>query len=300
MSDSALTIAALGCTGEVARPVVSGFLQQGVVPRLLARDPDAVSRRYPEAEIIAGSMAQPGDVCCALEGVDAAFMMTPMGMCDDPEPEIAVARAAIEGAVTARLPRLVYTSVLGADRPRGVGILDAKYEIEKLIRDSGIPYTILRCGSYMEDVFDPRIELLNKGTFLFPINKQRRFSYTAQRDLPRFTVASLQRDGLPPQAVVNFVAPGQFSLREVEQKLSNASGITIRAPSRFPTFYLYRALLPLFRARRHRFSSVIPLMAYFDRHGYIADGPDLVTQLPAFRMTGLDEHLAGLWPERGY
>ena len=295
-----IVIAALGCTGEVARPIVSGFLQQGVTLRLLARDPDAVSKRYPGAEIIAGSMADSGDVERALGGVDAAFLMTPMGMCDDAAPEIAVARAAIAGAASAGLQCLIYTSVLGADRSRGVGILDAKYEIEKLIRQSGIPHIILRCGSYMEDVFDPRIKLLNKGRFLFPINKQRRFSYTAQRDLPRFAVQVLESNELPRRAVVNFVAPGQFSLQEVEQKLSSASGITIRATSRFPTYYLYRSLLPLFRARKHRFSSIIPLIVHFDRHGYTDDGPDVAAMFPTFRMTRLKEHLAGLWPEMGH
>lgn len=33
-----------------------------------------------------------------------------------------------------------------------------------------MPYSILRCGSHTEDVFDPRIEMLNKGILLFPDN----------------------------------------------------------------------------------------------------------------------------------
>lgn len=97
-----------------------------------------------------------------------------MGMRDKAALEVEIARLAIEGARAGGLRRLIYTSVLGADRPRGVGILDAKYEIEKLIRASRIPHLILRCGSYMEDVFDPRIDLLNKGTFLFSIDKSVR------------------------------------------------------------------------------------------------------------------------------
>jgi uncharacterized protein YbjT (DUF2867 family) len=60
----------------------------------------------------------------------------------------------------AGLKHLVYTSCLGVDRMHNVGILDAKHAIEQLIVESGIPYSILHCGTYMEDLFDPRLHLL--------------------------------------------------------------------------------------------------------------------------------------------
>ena len=292
MADSKM-IAAIGCSGPIAEPFVSGFLDRGVVVRLLARNPAAVAARYAGAEVVAGSMTEPADVARVVQGADAAFLMTPMGLRDDPQSEIDIARRVIEGARTGGLPHLVYTSVLGAEERRGVGILDAKYEIERMIRASGMPFTILRCGSYMEDVFDLRRALLDKGRFLFPVNRRRRFRYTCQRDVPAF-IAHLLAAG-EPGGVINFVAPGEYSVGEVEAVLSKASDKRIRATAKFPTYYLYRSLLPFFRLAGHRFSSIIPLVRYFDRHGYTDTGPDVGARYPDFSMTTLEEHLRGLW-----
>lgn len=164
-SGNTLTLAAVGCSGEVSHAFVEGFLKQGVRLRILARDPVAVQARYPGATVIQGSMMNPGDVARVMDGVDAAFVVTPMGVRNNPRPEVEAAKAVISGAKASRLKHLVYTSVLGADHLTGVGILDAKHEIERMLADSGVPWTALRCGSYMEDVFDIRLALLNQGKF---------------------------------------------------------------------------------------------------------------------------------------
>jgi len=288
----------VGCSGPVSQIFVDGFLELGVKARVLARNPERVARRHPAAEVVQGSMAEPADVARVMEDVDAAFVMTPMGMRNQPEPEVEVARAVIEGARASRVPHVIYTSVLlGADRRRGVGILDAKVEIERMIEASGLPYSILRCGTYMEDIFDPNLERLNKGTFFFPVIKSRRFSYTSQRDVPRFAVEELLKKSKVVNRAFNFAAPGEWSVRDVERALSEASGIEIQAPAKFPTFYLFSALRPFFHLAGRRFSSILPLVQHFDRHGY-TDAGDGVPELLDFRMTPLEEHLSGLWPER--
>jgi uncharacterized protein YbjT (DUF2867 family) len=293
-----LVLAAVGCSGPVSQIFVDGFLGLGVEVRVLARNPERVAPRHPEAEIVRGSMAEPADVARVMEGVDAAFVMTPMGMRNQPGPEVEVARAVIEGAQASQVPHLVYTSVLGADRRRGVGILDAKLEIERMIEASGVPYSILRCGTYMEDIFDPNMKRLNEGTFFFPVNKNRRFMYTSQRDVPRFVVEELLKKSKALNRAFNFAAPGTWSVRDVERALSEASGIEIKAPRKFPVFYLFSALQPFFHLAGRRFSSILPLVRHFDRHGYTDAGDGVEKLFPDFRMTTLQEHLCKLWPER--
>lgn len=288
-------MAALGCTGPIAEIFVEGFVKQGVSLRLLARDAAAVARRYPKAEVVSGSMMVADDVAKALQGVDAAFFTTPMGLRNDPTLEIEAARAAIAGAKAAGLKHLIYISVLGADERRGVGILDSKYEIERLLAGSGVPYSVVRCGSYMEDVFDARLELLKKGRFLFPVTKSRRFSYTSQKDVAPFVVNMLLTKKRILQGHVNLVVPETYSVSEVEQHLSSASGRRVVAAPKFPTFYLFLALKPYFNWKGHRFSSIIPLIEYFDVHGYTATTKTVGELFPTFRMTGLDEHLKALF-----
>jgi len=298
MRTNDLVLAAVGCSGPVSQIFVTGFLELGVKVRVLARNPERIASRHPEAEVVRGSMTEPDDVARVIEDVDGAFVMTPMGMRNRPEPEVEAARAVIEGAQTSKLSHLIYPSVLGADRRRGVGILDAKFEIERMIASSGRPYSILRCGTFMEDIFDPNLKRLDEGTFFFPVNKDRRFTYTSQHDVPRFVVEELLKKGKVLNRSFNFVAPGTYSVRDVERALSEASGIEIKAPSKFPAFYLFSALQPLFHLAGRRFSSILPLVRYFDRHGYTDAGEDVKDLFPDFRMTALEEHLRKLWPER--
>lgn len=191
MNEPTKTIAAIGCSGRVAEIFVRGLLAEGVRVRLLARDAETLAHRYPEATIVAGSMMNPNDVACAVDGADAAFFLTPIAQRNDPATESNAANAVISGARTAKLEHLIYTSAPGAGRNSGVGLLDAKYEVELRLASSGIGYSVLRCGSYMEDVFDPRLDLLARGRFLLPINKSRRINYVSQKDVAPFIVHEL-------------------------------------------------------------------------------------------------------------
>jgi hypothetical protein len=145
----------------------------------------------------------------------------------------------------------------------------------------------------MQDLFDPRIDLLKQGKFLFPLNKQRRFTFTSQTDAPRFSVRELLAKGEVLNRAVDLVAPGTYSIVEIERLLSDAAGFAIRAPARIPIFHLFRALLPVFRMRKDRMSSVIPLLVHFDRHGYLSPTP---RPCPGdFATTRLEEHLEQLF-----
>src|SRR5947209_18831672 len=46
---------------------------------------------------------------------------------------------------------LVYSSVAGADRATGIPHFDSKFEVEKEIRKSGIPFTIVAPVFFMEN-----------------------------------------------------------------------------------------------------------------------------------------------------
>lgn len=294
MSDRKL-ITAVGASGPIARPFVQGFLDQGLRVRILARTPEAVSRMYPAAEVVQGNMMVAADVRKAVAGADGVFLMTPMALLNDPTNEVEAARLVIAALKSAKPTHLIYTSAIGADRLTGVGVLDAKFHNEAQIRDSGLPYSILRCASYMEDLFDVRLDMLRKGRFLLPVRRSQEFCYVNQKDVSRFIAQELLRKDVVLNRAIDFVAPGSYRVAEIEHALSAAARRTIKATPRFPTYHLYQALLPLFRMRRHRFASLIPLVAHWDKHGCVARGESVAVAVPGFRMTGLDAHLRALF-----
>jgi len=294
MTDKAYVLAAIGCSGEIAEVFVNGFIRQGVKVRLLARDAGKVSARYPQAEVIRGSMMRSSDVVPVLQGVDAAFLITPMGVRNDKSSEVAAARAVIDAARSANLKHLIYVSVLHADQASELSLIDAKHDVESLLAASGIPWTSLRCGSYMEDVFDVRVRQLAKGRFMFPVIKERRFTYTSQQDISRFVAQELLPRGEALNRGFNFVSPGTYSIHEVEQLLGKAQGKPVKASGKAAFYYLIRLLQPFFHWRGHRLSTIIPLVVYFNRYGYTDDGQSVATLFPEFRTTTLEEHLQRL------
>ena len=55
------TVVAIGCSGPVAQHFVDGFSSEGAKLRILPRRPVEVRERFPDAEIVQGSMIEPDD-----------------------------------------------------------------------------------------------------------------------------------------------------------------------------------------------------------------------------------------------
>lgn len=294
MTDKKFTLAAIGCSGHVAEIFVDGFLKQGINVRLLARNPEALSVRYPEVELIKGSMMNATDVAKVMEGADAAFLVTPMGICNNTSTESEAVAAAIEGAKAVRLKHLIFVAAIGIDNQTGVPLLDAKHKAERLLASSNVPWTSLRCGSYMEDVFNARLSGIKRGSFLFPVTKTRRFTYTSQVDVPRFVVQELLQTERVLNRPFNLVAPGTFTPLDLEKLMTQASGRKVKASGKFPFYYLLILLKPYFNWTRKRFATILPLIRYFDSYGYTASGDTVADLFPNFKMTTVEEHIRRL------
>ncbi|WP_240777953.1 hypothetical protein [Nonomuraea basaltis] len=58
-----------------------------------------------------------------------------------------------------------------------------------------------------------------------------------------------------------------------------------------PLYYLLLLAQPFYSWRRHRMSSIIPLLRHFNRNGYTGDPRQLAQVLPSFDVTTLEQHL---------
>lgn len=286
------TVAAIGCTGPMSAVFMNEFTRLGLDVRLLARDPERAATRFPGVRIVPGSMMNADDAAVAMRGADAAFLVTPLGARGDMTAEIEAANVAVTAAATAGLPHLIYVSVIGIESGlTGVPALDAKRHVEAILGASGIPWTSIRCGSYMEDVIDKRLALVaRRGIFVLPVARDRRFSFTCQRDVPRL-VARLLSDGQALNRPVDLIDPTAHTPADVARLLARRCGRKVTATGRWPLYYLLLLAQPFYWWRRRRMSGVVPLLSYFNRHGYTGDPHQMRDILPGFRVTTLEEHL---------
>jgi len=128
-----------GATGTVGRHLVLDLKTLRAPFRILTRDPEKALRLLGPVDHVLGDLSRPEAVARALDGVEAAFLLSAL----DPELpawEAGFARAARR----AGLKRLVKLSALGADARSPSAILRWHAEAEEEVRRAGTPFTLLR------------------------------------------------------------------------------------------------------------------------------------------------------------
>lgn len=157
-----------GGTGFVGRALVRQLVSNGYSVRLLLR-PSPHTPNVPKGvpvEVAVTSLNDENGLRAALQGVDVVYHLaggenqgarTNLELLD-----INGTRSLAIAAANARIQRMFYLSHLGADRASGFPVLKAKGIAEEYIRDSGVPYTILRSSVLFgeDDGFTTGLSLL--------------------------------------------------------------------------------------------------------------------------------------------
>ena len=154
------------------------------------------------------------------------------------EDEVRRGRNVVDAAAAAGAEHLVYASVAGADRATGAAAFDSKREIEQYIRRSGMPATILRPVSFMDNYADPAFRI-QTGALVTPLALSVPEQMIALADIGAF-VAIAGDELTPPQTA---------------QALSQATGQHIR-----------HVQIPVEAVRQHN-SDLADAVSYLNSHG---------------------------------
>lgn len=148
------TIVVFGATGQQGGAVVDALLARGARVRALVRTPESDRARALAArgvELSAFRIDDPASQVAALEAVDAFSFMTPDSSSpEEIEDEIRLGTALIDAAVAARVPRVVFNSVSGAECDSGVAHFESKGRVEEYLTRSGLRAWVVRPTAFME------------------------------------------------------------------------------------------------------------------------------------------------------
>ncbi len=154
------TIAVVGATGLLARPLVRVLLDAGYHVRALTRDAQRARRLLPPETDVFGVDYENDDAFSgAIRGADAVYLNLNSGRREhDPDPTVPLTRRLVALAPGAGVRRLAVISALEAD------VEDApwwnvrrKQEAERLVLDSPTTATVYRPGWFMESLNDFRL-----------------------------------------------------------------------------------------------------------------------------------------------
>ncbi|MFI6801406.1 NmrA/HSCARG family protein [Streptosporangium canum] len=163
MTSTNKTVVVVGATGLQGRTVTRHLLRDGWRVRALTRDPNGAQAQAlarAGAQVVRAQMEDLDSLTAAAEGAWGLFSVQPTvgspGTAPDftTEDEVRWGVNVAEAAHAAGVGHLVFTSVAGADRHLSEKVpvnLVSKWRIEQHIAELGLPATILRPVSFMEN-----------------------------------------------------------------------------------------------------------------------------------------------------
>lgn len=157
------TVLVVGATGGIGRLVVQEAVREGFAVRALARNPrKAADVLPPGAEVVEGDLTRPETLEGAVSGVDAIIFTHGANGGEDPQAVDYDGVRNVLLALNGRRVRIVLMTAIGLTNRTAFGTLvDWKRRSERLLRASGLPYTIVRPGwfDYNEPGQDREIAL---------------------------------------------------------------------------------------------------------------------------------------------
>lgn len=202
-STSEKTFAVVGSTGKQGGAVARALLAAGAGVRALVRDPQTPAAKDLEtsgAHLVRADFDDPASLRAAFEGVDAVFAMTTNTGPRGADGEVDQGFALTDAAVAAGVPRVVFSSVGGAERHTGVPHFDSKRRVEERLEATGISTTFIRPVFFMENFTGPLTPTLEDGTMVvrLPLPAGIPLQMVATADIGAIaTVALLQPERAP-------------------------------------------------------------------------------------------------------
>ncbi|HET9518732.1 MAG TPA: SDR family oxidoreductase [Actinoplanes sp.] len=138
------TILVTGGTGTLGRPVVEQLLDGGNSVRVMSRRPGPATNRS-NCDWAVADLGTGQGVPDAMTGVTTIVHCASGN--SDQQQEVDITRTVLAAARRAGTPHLVYISIINVDQVP-LGYYRGKLESERIIEESGVPYTILRAAQF--------------------------------------------------------------------------------------------------------------------------------------------------------
>lgn len=169
------------------------------------------------ATLFFGDLAQPDTLFPALQEVEKVFLLSSA----HPD-QVSLQGNLVKAVQRSKIRHLVK---LSASRPSADSVAPIKrwhYETEQQIMHSGIPYTFLRPGGFMQNLLHLAPLIRDKGKFFLPVGEAK-VAQIDIRDIAAVALAVLLEEGHEGNAY-ELTGPAALSYTEIAEKLSSVMG----------------------------------------------------------------------------
>ena len=215
------TILVTGATGTVGREVVKQLAMVDGV-RVRAGVHSLIKgenlKRLPDVELVEIEFTDPESLHAAFTHVDKLFLITPFT-----DGQIEMSKTLIDEAKRTGVKHIVKLSVIGAGNQDSMQLARWHREIEEYIEQSGIPYTFLRPGSFMQNFEHYNAESIKKEGKLYMSTGSGKVAYIDARDIATVGVEALLGNGHEGK-IYELTGPEALNADEAAQLISEVTG----------------------------------------------------------------------------
>lgn len=291
MSNADKNVLITGATGRQGGAVIRHMLPKGWRLRALTRNPASHAAKdlaRQGVEVVQGDLEAARsleEICHGVYGIYSVQDFWSVGA----KREIQQGKNLADAAKKAGVRHFVYSSVGGAERNTGIPHWESKWEIEKHIRQLGLPATIFRPVSFMETYHILEVEVgILKGKLADPIRADKPYQTIATDDIGAFVALAFER-------------PNDFIGRELEiagSELTNLEAAQVFSRVMGKPVKFRRLPLPIVRLVLGK--EFFLMFRWFNEAGYKADIAGLRRRYPEVHLHTLEEWLREEgWNRRG-
>lgn len=229
-----MTILVTGATGRVGRHVVQQLVKRGADVCVLSRDPAKAD--FPsDVKVVKGDLLDIDALRAAFNGVSTLFLLN--AVTGD---EFTQALITLNVARESGVDRVVYLSVIHADRFVNVPHFAVKSGAERMIEQMGFGATILRPSYFIDNELMIKDVIINHGVYPMPIG-DKGVAMVGTRDIAEVTAIELIRrekaPGKLPIETINLVGPDTLTGSSVARIWSDVLGRPVAYGGDDPTAF---------------------------------------------------------------
>lgn len=212
-----MKVAVTGATGQLGQLVITELKKKISSEKIvaLARNLEKASKLGVEARQF--DYDKPDNLAALLEGIDHLLLISGSEIGKRAEQHTNV----INAAKTAGVKWIVYTSLLHAD-DTSISLAPEHIKTEKVLKESGIDYTILRHGWYSENYTASIVGALSAGAFIGSA-KDGKISSAPRADFAEAATIVITDENYKAQTL-EFAGDSAYTLTEFAAEITKQSG----------------------------------------------------------------------------
>ena len=216
-----MSIVVTGATGQLGRHVVEALLERNVPAQEIVATGRSLEKLADFAErgvqVKGMDYADPASVAEALKGASKVLLISGSEVGQRVEQH----RTVIEAAKAEGVELLAYTSIANADTT-GMKLAAEHQATEAILKESGVPFVLLRNGWYLENYTDQLPGTLAQGAIAGSAGEGR-VSAAARADYAHAAAAVLVADGQAGR-IYELGGDEPFTMAELAAEISTAAG----------------------------------------------------------------------------